>query len=52
MPEFKRIRDSVKFSVTGEGLRIDLLETGQGMFFVTGSPIPTAAGEASSRLAD
>ena len=45
MPEFDRIRDNVKFSVTGEGLRIDLLETEQGMFFVSGSPNPTAAGE-------
>jgi len=45
MPEFERIRDNVKFSVTGEGLRIDLLETEQGMFFVSGSPTPTSAGE-------
>jgi chemotaxis protein MotB len=44
MPEFARIRDNVKFSVTGEGLRIDLLETEQGMFFVSGSTTPTAAG--------
>src|SRR5690349_17312484 len=39
-----RIRPNVKFSVTGEGLRIDLLETEQGMFFVSGSAAPTAAG--------
>ena len=45
MPEFERIRNNVKFSVTGEGLRIDLLETEQGMFFVSGSPDPTSAGE-------
>ena len=45
MPEFVKIRENVKFSVTGEGLRIDLLETEQGMFFVTGSPVPTQAGE-------
>ncbi len=44
-PEFQRIRNNVKLSVTGEGLRIELLETEQGMFFVTGSPNPTAAGE-------
>jgi len=44
MPEFQKIRDNVKFSVTGEGVRIDLLETEQGMFFVTGSPDPTDAG--------
>jgi chemotaxis protein MotB len=45
MPEFSKIRDNVKFSVTGEGLRIDLLETEQGMFFVTASPDPTPAGD-------
>ena len=45
MPEFERLADNVVFSVTGEGLRIDLLENEQGMFFVTGSPSPTPAGE-------
>jgi chemotaxis protein MotB len=45
MPEFDKIRDNVIFSVTGEGLRIDLLETDQGMFFVSGSPAPAPAGE-------
>jgi chemotaxis protein MotB len=45
MPEFDKLRDNVKFSVTGEGLRIDLLENDQGMFFVTGSPAPTASGQ-------
>jgi chemotaxis protein MotB len=45
VPEFQAMRDHVKFSVTGEGLRIDLLETEQGLFFVTGSPMPTASGE-------
>jgi chemotaxis protein MotB len=45
MPEFARIRDNVKFSVSGEGLRIDLLETEQGMFFESGSSTPSASGE-------
>jgi chemotaxis protein MotB len=45
MPDYDRIRNQVKFSVTGEGLRIDLMENEQGMFFVTGSPTPTADGE-------
>jgi chemotaxis protein MotB len=44
MPDFQKMRDHVRFSVTGEGLRIDLMETEQGMFFVTGSPNPTEAG--------
>jgi chemotaxis protein MotB len=45
VPEFGRMRDSIKLSVTGEGLRIDLLETEQDMFFVSGSPAPTSAAE-------
>lgn len=45
MPEFPKVHDYVKFSVTGEGLRIDLLETEQGLFFVTGQPSPTPAGD-------
>jgi chemotaxis protein MotB len=45
MPEFAAIRKNVVLSVTGEGLRIDLLETEQGLFFVSGNPTPTAAGE-------
>jgi len=45
MPEFRQIRKNVVLSVTGEGLRIDLLENEQGMFFVTGSPAPTPNGE-------
>ena len=45
MPEFPKVQDHIKFTVTGEGLRIDLLETEQGLFFVTGSPNPTAEGE-------
>ncbi|HWB86369.1 MAG TPA: flagellar motor protein MotB [Bryobacteraceae bacterium] len=50
MPDFKIISNNVKFSVTGEGLRIDLMENEAGMFFVTGSPHPTAAGESLLRL--
>jgi chemotaxis protein MotB len=45
MPEFQKFRDNVIMSVTGEGIRIDLLETERGMFFVTGSPAPTTEGE-------
>jgi chemotaxis protein MotB len=45
LPEFRMIQRNVQFSVTGDGLRIDLLETEQGMFFVSGSAAPTDAGE-------
>lgn len=44
MPEFEKIRGSIGMSVTGEGLRIDLTETEQGMFFISGSANPTDAG--------
>ena len=43
-PEFQKFGENVRFSVTGEGLRIDLLETEQGLFFLTGSPAPTTDG--------
>ena len=45
MPEFQKIKGNILFTVTGEGLRIDLMENEQGMFFQSGSPTPTAAGE-------
>jgi chemotaxis protein MotB len=34
MPEFAQLRDHVQFSVTGEGLRIDLLENGRNLLRV------------------
>jgi chemotaxis protein MotB len=45
MPEFRTLRNNILFSVTGEGLRIDLLENEQGLFFGTGNPTPTESGE-------
>jgi chemotaxis protein MotB len=45
MPGFDKLGEHVKLSVTSEGLRIDLLENEQGMFFVTGSAEPTDTGQ-------
>ena len=46
MPEFPQIENNVVFTVTAEGLRIDLIETSnEGMFFRSGSLKPTDAGE-------
>jgi chemotaxis protein MotB len=45
MPELKGLSKYVQFTVTGEGLRIELIENDGGMFFESGSPRPTAAGE-------
>jgi hypothetical protein len=45
MPEFSGNERNIVFSVTGEELRIDLLDAAVGLLFVTGSPVPTAADE-------
>ncbi len=45
MPEFDKLRDHVKLSVTNEGLRIDLMENEQATFFMNGSADPTPAGQ-------
>jgi chemotaxis protein MotB len=37
VPEFKALRNQVEFSITGEGLRIDLLESSGASFFDSGS---------------
>ncbi|HEY1343338.1 MAG TPA: flagellar motor protein MotB [Bryobacteraceae bacterium] len=50
MPDFGKLQGHVQFSVTGEGLRIDLMETEQGLFFVTGSAAPTREGEELLRI--
>jgi hypothetical protein len=42
-PDFEAIRDNVVVSVTGEDLRMDLLETEQGMLFVSGDPTERAS---------
>ncbi len=44
-PEFEKLKDYVQMSVTGEGLRIELLESEQGMFFQSGKPSPSELGE-------
>jgi chemotaxis protein MotB len=43
-PQFEQLKDYVQMTVTGEGLRIELLETEKGMFFASGQPTPTDAG--------
>ena len=44
MPEFEKLKDNVKMTVTGEGLRIELLETEKGMFFESGRQEPSKTG--------
>ncbi len=43
-PEFNSLKDHVQMTVTGEGLRIELMETEKGMFFDSGSPKPSDFG--------
>ncbi len=45
MPQFEKLKDNVKMTVTGEGLRIELLETEKGMFFETGKQQPSEYGK-------
>ncbi len=52
-PEFEKLKDYVQMSVTGEGLRVELLESEKGMFFESGRPVPTDTGrELLVRLAE
>jgi chemotaxis protein MotB len=44
-PDLRKLSKYVQFTVTGEGLRIELMENNGGMFFETGSPRPTPNGE-------
>ncbi|MBL8290702.1 MAG: OmpA family protein [Bryobacterales bacterium] len=45
MSEFKKLQDHVTMTVTGEGLRIELLETEKGLFFASGRVNPSTNGE-------
>src|SRR5207237_494701 len=44
-PEFQALKEHIQITITGEGLRIELLETEKGMFFDSGSPKPSAFGQ-------
>jgi chemotaxis protein MotB len=40
-----KIKDHVVITVTGEGLRVEMIEDEKGMFFESGSPVPTEYGK-------
>lgn len=44
-PELQKLKDNVMITVTGEGLRIELLESEKGHFFESGNAKPTAVGD-------
>ena len=43
-PEFEKLKDYVTMSVTGEGLRVEMMESEKGIFFELGSGRPSAVG--------
>jgi chemotaxis protein MotB len=43
-PEFEKLKDYVQMSVTGEGLRVEMLESDKGIFFESGSGRPSPTG--------
>lgn len=44
-PEFEKLKDYVQMSVTGEGLRVEMMESENGIFFQSGSGTPTDTGK-------
>ena len=44
-PQFEKLKDYVKMSVTGEGLRVEMLESEAGVFFESGSAAPSEQGK-------
>jgi chemotaxis protein MotB len=44
-PELASLKNQVQMTVTGEGLRVELLESEVGTFFETGSSHPTTSGK-------
>ncbi|MBI3472136.1 MAG: OmpA family protein [Candidatus Solibacter usitatus] len=45
IPRFQEMKDQIHITVTGEGLRVELLETKAGMFFDSGRPHPSEQGK-------
>ncbi len=49
-PQLIGIKDHVKMTVTGEGLRIELMETETGIFFERSRPDPSSSGEETLKM--
>jgi len=45
MAKFEQFKNQIEMTVTAEGLRIELLETGAGTFFDSGSSVPSENGK-------
>ena len=44
LPKFQEMKDQIVMTITGEGLRIEMLEKEGGMFFESGNANPSASG--------
>src|ERR1700691_5394020 len=44
LPKFKELKDQMEITVTGEGLRVELLESAKGTFFESGNAHPSSVG--------
>jgi chemotaxis protein MotB len=44
MPVFEKVKNQIEMTVTGEGLRIEMMETEAGTFFASGASSPTDNG--------
>ncbi|MBV9744455.1 MAG: OmpA family protein [Acidobacteriia bacterium] len=44
-PKFDKLKDNIEFTLTPEGLRIELLESATGTFFRSGAAEPTESGK-------
>lgn len=45
MDDFDKLKNQIQMTVTGEGLRIELMESASGTFFESGRPQPNADGK-------
>lgn len=45
IPHFEQLKGNVEFTITEEGLRIELIENSTGIFFESGKPEPSAIGQ-------
>jgi chemotaxis protein MotB len=43
-PEFQALKSHIQITVTGEGLRIELMESEKGVFFTSGKSVPSEFG--------
>lgn len=45
LPDFQKFQNQVQITITADGLRVEMLETEKGMFFESGSAVPTGSGQ-------